>query len=77
MKISDMSQAELQYFEFLCKKFEITTTSTEALREVIKGARLKLDEQKKQLEVELQETQKYLNEIEKMVGNLEKGGLRK
>jgi ribosome-binding protein aMBF1 (putative translation factor) len=77
MKISEMNNQELIYFEFLCKKFDIQTSSTEELREVIKGARNQLDEQKKELENKLDETKKYLNEIEKMIGNLEKGGLRK
>lgn len=77
MKISEMNHQELEYFEFLCRKFEIQTSSTEELRETIKLSRASIEEQKKKLELELEESKKYLNEMEKMVGNLEKGGLRK
>lgn len=75
--ISDMTQIELEYFELLCSKFEIQASSTEGLREVIKSVRNQFLEQKKMLEMELQEKNKYLAEVEKMLGKLEKGELRK
>lgn len=77
LKMSDMTQQELEYFIFLCNKFEVQVSSTEGLREVIKVTRKGIDEQEKEWARQLQETKKMLNECEKMLSNLEKGGLRK
>ena len=77
MKISDMNQTELEYFSFLCKKFEVQVSSTEKFRELIKTSRENLEQQLKEVQKQFEEGKKYINEVEKMISNLEKGGLRK
>jgi len=77
MKLSDMKQQELEYFAYLCKKFEVEVSSTEALRDVIKTMRKSLEEQEKAIQEQLKENNKILNEYEKMIANLEKGAFRK
>ena len=76
MKISEMNQQELEYFAYLCSKFEIQTSSTEGLREVITNLRKTYETQEKEIKDQIVENKKLLSEYEKMIGNLEKGGLK-
>jgi len=77
MEINEMTKPEFEYFDMLCQKFEIQVSSTGAFRDYLKKIRLALEEQKKLLESELIEKQRYVNDLEKLVGRLEKGDFRK
>jgi hypothetical protein len=77
MKVGDMNQQELGYFDYLNTKFEITASSTEDLRAIIKQTRTVLQEQEEQTKQEFESKRMYLAEVERIIANIEKGIFRK